>query len=635
MATKVDELIVEIKAETAKLKRGLKDVNNQLDKTSKKSSVATSKLKAIGGAAVIAAFAKLGSTIARVGSGFEDLQDSLNVVFGGMQQGQAAMDRVMTFAQTTPFQIEDATKAFIALKSAGIEPSMDMLQTFADTSSVAVDQLGTFEALVRLTQRSASGGMGLEELNMISDRGIDVLGILKERLGLTKDDIAEFGKTAEGAAEMVKALTDGLNEKFGGAMEQKMDNLSTKTSNMVIAFKQLGDDVFKSGLGDFLKSMADDLTSLAMAIGGVVRSVGGIKTLSDMGVTEMNPEKRRAQMVNAIREQQKVVEDLMSKHGGVAGLAEMADKGTRVVRGELEGGNVGDLEVLKITARNMSVLNLALASLDEMMNKVDDTVNGEDGLDSKFINFGATFKKLASDSKDAGKVIAEQLGTLEEIASSKELQEFFDTSPEEIARIQTHLEGLAKEAANTGLVLSEELEQSITNLSMSFTKDFVDSLMAGENALESFKDFSKQIVSTIISTFLQLKVIQPLMAMIFSGSGGGTATLPANNLAFDSMMQTRAGGGTVQARRPVLVGERGAEIFVPNTSGSIMNHADSKGVGGGGLVVNQQISFSTGVVPTVRAEVSKMLPQIADVTKFAVLEAAQRGGSFRKGLQGA
>jgi hypothetical protein len=30
-----------------------------------------------------------------------------------------------------------------------------------------------------------------------------------------------------------------------------------------------------------------------------------------------------------------------------------------------------------------------------------------------------------------------------------------------------------------------------------------------------------------------------------------------------------------------------------------------------------------------------MLPQIADVTKFAVLEAAQRGGSFRKGLQGA
>ena len=45
-------------------------------------------------------------------------------------------------------------------------------------------------------------------------------------------------------------------------------------------------------------------------------------------------------------------------------------------------------------------------------------------------------------------------------------------------------------------------------------------------------------------------------------------------------------------------------------------------------------NFSTGIVPTVRAEVSRMLPQIADVTKGAVLESAQRGGQFRKGLQG-
>ncbi len=48
--------------------------------------------------------------------------------------------------------------------------------------------LGTFEALIRMVQRSASGGMGLEELNMISDRGIDVLGILGDKLNLTKDD---------------------------------------------------------------------------------------------------------------------------------------------------------------------------------------------------------------------------------------------------------------------------------------------------------------------------------------------------------------------------------------------------------------------------------------------------------------
>ena len=53
------------------------------------------------------------------------------------------------------------------------------------------------------------------------------------------------------------------------------------------------------------------------------------------------------------------------------------------------------------------------------------------------------------------------------------------------------------------------------------------------------------------------------------------------------------------------------------------------------VVINQSLNFSTGVVPTVRAEVTRMLPQISDVTKASVLEAASRGGSFQRGLVGA
>jgi hypothetical protein len=67
-----------------------------------------------------------------------------------------------------------------------------------------------------------------------------------------------------------------------------------------------------------------------------------------------------------------------------------------------------------------------------------------------------------------------------------------------------------------------------------------------------------------------------------------------------------------------------------------MNNMNSKNAMGGGspIIVNQSVNFSTGVVPTVRAEVQKLLPQISDVTKGAVLEAAVRGGSYRKGLMG-
>jgi phage tail tape-measure protein len=138
---------------------------------------------------------------------------------------------------------------------------------------------------------------------MISDRGIDVLGILSDKLNLGKDDIAEFGKTAEGAAEMVQALIAGLNEKFGGAMESKMDNLSTKTSNMVIAFKQLGDELFKSGLGDFLKNMADRLTQLANAITKAVRAAGGRATVADVtGESDVKAQQKRLEILIAGQE---------------------------------------------------------------------------------------------------------------------------------------------------------------------------------------------------------------------------------------------------------------------------------------------------------------------------------------------
>ncbi len=97
-----------------------------------------------------------------------------------------------------------------------------------------------------------------------------------------------------------------------------------------------------------------------------------------------------------------------------------------------------------------------------------------------------------------------------------------------------------------------------------------------------------------------------------------------------------AGGGAMFSGQPRLVGERGAEIFVPHTNGTLLNNMNSKNATGSGTPVNiyQTISFATGIVPTVRAEVTKMMPQIADVTKAAVQESAMRGGNFRRSLVG-
>ena len=175
---------------------------------------------------------------------------------------------------------------------------------------------------------------------------------------------------------------------------------------------------------------------------------------------------------------------------------------------------------------------------------------------------------------------------------------------------------------------SDQMQETIINSSHAFTKDFVDSLLAGESALESFKNFAKNIVSQIITIFLQMAVVNEILNRVFNLQGDDKlATFPKDN---------NMSGGTVQRGVPTVVGEGGTEIFVPNTGGTILNAMNSRNALGGGspIIVHQSLNFSTGVVPTVRAEVTKMLPQISDVTKGAVLEAAARGGNFRKGLLG-
>ena len=556
MAKTVDELIVEIKADTKDLNAKLRNIEGSLGRTSQKGRGAF--LPMIGSAKTLIPLlgtvaAGLGGIaavqgIARVGSEFEDMRDSLNQVFGSVQRGDAAFNSILTFAQTTPFQIEDVTRAFISLKGAGIEPNMGMLQTFADTASTSIDQLGAFNAMVRLVQRSAAGGLGLEEINQLDDRGIPATKILTDALGVTRLELSKFGQTAEGAAAMVQMLIDGMQEQFGGAMINKMDNLSTKTSNMTIAFKELQNSVFEGGLGEFLGNMADSLGRLAQNVARTVRAMSGNQTLFDKTGT-MNP----IDQINILEAEREVLE--ASAKLNQTNLIQTAGKG------QTSGGPKKKQ--------------------------------------------GRLTKQLRENEFDI-------------FEAEQAMFEEFMSSPEFIALMNKGEKEVGEFAQAMG-----ELDTVILEAAQNLSRDFADALLEGKDLLASFSDFTKSIVSEIIATFIRLQVVEPILKGIFPGLGTGTDTIGAG-----------AGGGRATHGRPMLVGERGPELFVPHSAGSIMNNADTRSaMGGGGISVVQNISFSTGVVPTVKAEITKMLPQIADVSKAAVLEANMRGGSFRRGMR--
>ena len=204
---------------------------------------------------------------------FQDLRTALSSVTGSAEAGAQAFGFISKFATQTQFGVDDLTETFIKLSAAGIKPTRELLTTFTDTAAVTTDQLGSLQAITDLFARSVSGGLGLEDLNRLADRGVPVFKILEEQLGLTRLEVSKFGQTARGAEKIRDALVQGLNKSFGGATADRVKNLSTQISNLGIAFTN-AQDVLGQGLSKELGTAIDNVTDFINVNEELIRQLG-------------------------------------------------------------------------------------------------------------------------------------------------------------------------------------------------------------------------------------------------------------------------------------------------------------------------------------------------------------------------
>jgi len=273
-------LVDRVSAGLGKIQGKLKSLNSGLLGINRVAGLATAALAGIGGGNLIRSIV---TTTAR----FQDLRTALSSVTGSAQSGAQAFDFVSKFSTKTQFGIEELTETFIKLKAAGIEPTEQLLTTFTDTAAITTDQLGSLQAITDLFSRTVSGGLGLEELNRLADRGVPVFKILEEQLGITRLEVSEFGKTTEGAAKIRDALQKGLDELAGGATAARVNNLSTQISNLKIAFGNAQDAVGRQGfalaLGEVVTKITDTITNNEE----LVKSIGLNLTKAFLGAIEI------------------------------------------------------------------------------------------------------------------------------------------------------------------------------------------------------------------------------------------------------------------------------------------------------------------------------------------------------------
>lgn len=143
---------------------------------------------------------------------------------------------------------------------------------------------------------------------------------------------------------------------------------------------------------------------------------------------------------------------------------------------------------------------------------------------------------------------------------------------------------------------------------------------AGSMIASGFEDaiFSGQKLGEVIRS-----LGMDLMRMVFQQ----TVTKPlAEGISGAILAGFRADGGPVNAGSPYVVGEKGPELFVPSSSGSIVPNGamGSSGGGSGGVTVNYNIAAGVS-----RAELVPILEQERRRLKAEIPDMVRRGGSYR------
>ena len=529
-------LVVALGLDSARLTTGLananrqirrfnRDIRNSFQNLNNQFNTFAGELLVVG-----AATGFLIGDIIRVTSRFEDLRTALESVTGSAEAGADAFEFISDFATRTQFSVEDLTTTFIQLRAAGIQPTEDLLTLFTDTAAVTTDQLGALQSITALFARTTAGGLGLEELNRLADRGIPVFDILNETLGISRLEVSELGQSAEGARLILDALSEGLSQRFGGATAARVTNLSTTVSNLGIAFRQLQDDIgqritpafrellaamnivtgegtrLSAQFGDFLSAVIRRTAGLILALAGNFDRLARLTRLFLTAWLAVRAAAFTSAIVGVIGQVVIGIGSLATvlRTAGLAAIAFQASTGVGLITAlaSLAGATAAVAAFNNLFAENSE--DVATVLTDFTTPAIEETT---DAIDGAITSTETWMQRLAELTMGSGP------GTL------------------------TSFERTLENAADTTSRLSELGSRAFDGLADSLT-DFTF------NGMNNFRDFARSIIQDLIRIQIRAQLVQLFQA----ASGGGL---------FAGFFQN---GGFIPRGQYGIVGEAGPEI---------------------------------------------------------------------------
>jgi len=527
-----------------------------------------SALVGIGGGLVVRSILKVGSEVENLGIRF-------NFLFGNVKEGQKAFKGLIDFAGKVPFSLEEISSASgnLAVVSKDAEDLQRILKITGNVASVTgLDFRTTAEQI----QRSFSSGIGSADL--FRERGVRALLGFKAGMNVTTEETIQRFEELFGENGRFSKATEVLATTFTGTLSMLGDKL--------FKFKL---ETNEAGFFDFIKNALVVINRMieenSQALSRFSSAVGqGMVNFIKQFILGM------AGLMDLVAPLFRII------NNGLAGLIEVVRSlpaGMRElgILGFLMLGRGGKIAVVGILA----LIKKMGLDLDELTNKIfgakdDESMGGMFKKANKFIelideNIIASKKSMDELMKSATNFTKEtekagiSLETIKEniLEAFKKDFESINTTIGKMASsgIKAFSRGLAE-----SLVLGKKLNMTFKEIAQKLLVDmvaFTIQIVIQETIRNALKkdqiDSEKQITNELRSQTTEMKR-QAVLSLFTGGSGGGIPFF--------------ANGGAVSKGKPIVVGEQGAELFIPNSSGQITQNA--RGTGGGATTVNFNIN---------------------------------------------
>ena len=198
-------------------------------------------------AAVIVTTLVAGVTaLVKAGAEMERLEVGFRSITGGAKEAAKMVSTLNQFAASTPFQLENISRAARQLLAVGVAESdlTKELRMLGDIAAASGNEIEDIAAIFAKVQ--AKGKVELENLNQLAERGIPIFDELRK---VTGDANMEFGAGAVKVEEFNNALKGMVDQ--GGFAADSMQQLSTTTLGLF--------STLKDNLGIALAQTAEDM----------------------------------------------------------------------------------------------------------------------------------------------------------------------------------------------------------------------------------------------------------------------------------------------------------------------------------------------------------------------------------------